>query len=120
MIFDIIKDLNEVLEKSEIFCHWNRIKLDSKVEKIAVGAGYGNSILKNVKADIFITGEVTHHEIIREVHRGVSFIVTDHSDTERGYNYMFRERFLELLKKHNEPNVEIIVSEKDRDPLEYI
>jgi putative NIF3 family GTP cyclohydrolase 1 type 2 len=90
------------------------------VERIAVGAGYGNGVLKDIKADMFITGEVTHHEILREVHRGVSFIVTDHSDTERGYGYVFRERFLDLLKKNNDPQVEIIISEKDRDPLEYI
>ena len=71
--------------------------------------------------DLIITGELSHHEILHEVHRGVSLIVTDHTNTERGYFGLFKTRFTELLEKHGEENMlEIIISEVDRDPLEYI
>ena len=71
--------------------------------------------------DLIITGELSHHEILHEVHRGVSLIVTDHTNTERGYFGLFKTRFIELLEKYSEENMlEIIISEVDRDPLEYI
>ena len=68
---------------------------------------------------MIITGEFSHHEILHEVHRGLSLIVTDHSNTERGYLTQFKENFSKMLAKNNE-KVELIVSEVDRDPLEYI
>lgn len=84
-----------------------------------MGAGSGSKWLNNSKADLIITGEFSHHEILHEVHRGTSVIVTDHSNCERGYGIVFRERFGKLLGKYGE-NVEILLSEVDRDPLEYI
>lgn len=89
------------------------------MKSVCVGAGSGSKLLNNSKADIIITGEFSHHEILHEVHRGTSVIVTDHSNTERGYGLVFRDRFSKLLAKYNE-SVEILVSEIDRDPLEYI
>lgn len=86
-----------------------------------MGAGLGSKLLNNVKADLFVTGEFSHHEILNEIHRGISLIVTDHSNTERGYFNLFRERFLQRLQTmQNESCVEIFLSEVDRDPLEYI
>jgi len=85
------------------------------VSIIAVGAGCCSKILNNVNADIIITGEFSHHEILDENSRGVSVIVTDHSNTERGYIEVFKERFIDLLKKNNE-SVKMIVSKMDRDP----
>ena len=54
------------------------------------------------------------------MHRGVSLIVTDHSNTERPFINAFIERFRALLNKHNDSQIEFIKSEADRDPLEYI
>ena len=86
---------------------------------IAVGAGSGSKVLNNVNADLMVTGEFGHHEILHEVHRGVSVVVTDHSNNERGHHQYFKVKFAELLKKYNE-NIELIISDVDRDPLEYV
>jgi len=99
----------------------NGKSLDDKVKVIAAGAGSGSKLLSNLNVDLIITGELSHHEILHEVHRGVSLIVTDHTNTERGYFGLFKTRFIELLEKYSEENMlEIIISEVDRDPLEYI
>lgn len=87
---------------------------------MASGAGCGSEILNDAKADLFITGEFSHEEIMHEIHRGVSLILTDHTNTERGYSQFFREKFIEMLKKTDHPHLEIVISEKDRDPLQYI
>ena len=86
---------------------------------ISVGAGGCSDLLNDVNAEFIITGEFTHHEILHEVHRGVSIIVTDHTNTERGYSEIFKAKLTKTLQSNNE-NVEILISESDRDPLEYI
>ena len=58
--------------------------------------------------------------VLFQVHRGVSIIVTDHSNTERPFINAFIDKFKELLNKHNDPQIDLIKSEADRDALEYI
>jgi len=89
------------------------------VRTIAAGAGSGSKLLSNLNVDLIITGELSHHEILHEVHRGVTVIVTDHTNTERGYFALFKAKFEKMLAEKGE-KVEIILSEIDRDPLEYI
>lgn len=94
--------------------------INDTVSVLAIGAGKGTGLLSNTVADFIITGELTHHDILHETHRGTSILITDHSNTERGFiNDVFKPRFSELLARSNE-RVEIIVSETDRDPIEYI
>ncbi len=84
---------------------------------IAAGAGCCDEILNNVAADFIITGELGHHQILHEVHRGLSLIVTDHTRTERGFGQKVFKKKMEALTVGA---IECIVSETDRDPLEYI
>lgn len=70
-------------------------------------------------ADFIICGELLHHDILHETHRGVSLLLSDHSNTERGFIQVFKNRFLSLLDTNNE-KVEIIVSDNDRDPIQYV
>lgn len=89
--------------------------LDDYVSVVAIGAGCCSGLLNDVRADFIITGEFLHEEIVHEVSRGVSMIVTDHTNTERGYLEIFRKRMIEICG----PDVEICVSGRDRDPLVY-
>lgn len=72
--------------------------------------------MNNQNVDFIITGEFLHEEIIHEASRGVSMIITDHTNTERGYLGFFKERLCKIL---NNENIEINVSKIDRDPLVY-
>ena len=82
-----------------------------------MGAGCGTGLLNNLNVDLIITGEFNHDEILHEVHRGVSVIVTDHTNTERGHHTYFKAKFTEYINSFNE-QVELIISQVDRDPLE--
>ena len=82
-----------------------------------MGAGCCTDLLNNVNADFIITGEFLHHEILHETSRGVSLIVSDHSNTERGYLEFFKQKFAQILTTDK---VELIISEADRDPLVYL
>ena len=94
----------------------NGVNMDSTVKTIAVCAGSGGSVLGGVKADLVITGEMSHHEVLDFVHKGVSVILADHSNTERGYLKIVREKLQTMLGNE----VKMVISEVDRDPLQIV
>ena len=87
---------------------------DSKISSIAVCAGSGASLLLNVTADLFITGEMSHHEILDAVHKGTTVILCEHSNTERAYQQLLTPILEEYLK------LNVIISELDSDPIKII
>ncbi|XP_034240759.1 NIF3-like protein 1 [Thrips palmi] len=87
---------------------------ESKVSSIALCAGSGGSVLKGVDADLYLTGEMSHHEVLDAVHKGVHVILTRHSNSERGFLKIAATQHLKNLM----PEIDFVVSSKDRDPLE--
>jgi len=88
--------------------------LYTRVRSIALCAGSGGSVLKNVQADVILTGEMSHHEVIAAMHNGASVILCEHSNTERGYLGVFKEKLSAALGHQ----VEVHLSAADRDPLQ--
>ncbi|XP_059484496.1 NIF3-like protein 1 isoform X2 [Neocloeon triangulifer] len=58
---------------------------DSTISSVAVCAGSGSSVLAGVNAELLLTGEMSHHEVLDAVHNGKSVILTWHSNSERGF-----------------------------------
>ncbi|KAJ7345474.1 hypothetical protein JRQ81_001424 [Phrynocephalus forsythii] len=88
--------------------------LESQVEVVALCAGSGSSVLRGVESDLYLTGEMSHHDVLDAVSKGITVILCEHSNTERGF-------LLELqatLAAHLENKIQILVSERDRDPLQ--
>ncbi|KAM6129896.1 NIF3-like protein 1 [Pterocles gutturalis] len=90
--------------------------LESPVEKAALCAGSGSSVLKGVEADLYLTGEMSHHDVLDAVANGISVILCEHSNTERGFLSELRD----MLAIHLQNKINILVSEKDRDPLQVV
>ena len=68
------------------------------IKSVAVCAGSGASVLKNVDAGLILTGEMSHHEVLEFNAKGQTVILADHSNTERGYlKHVFAKRLHELL-----------------------
>lgn len=90
--------------------------LKSAIKRFAVCAGSGASVLKEIKEpiDLFITGEMSHHECLDAIHRNTSVIALNHSNSERGYLSEFKTHLEGLL---NDAAVKVLVSETDEDPL---
>ena len=63
-----------------------------------------------------MTGEMSHHEVLDFVHKGVSVILTEHSNCERGYLSLVQDKLVNLLGEE----VTILVSKIDRDPLQIV
>lgn len=88
----------------------------SHVQTIALCAGSGGSVLRGVKADLYLTGEMSHHEVLDAVQNGTSVVLCDHSNTERGFLAILRQTLDVLF----ENRINIQISCVDRDPLEIV
>lgn len=73
-------------------------------------------MLRGAEADLLVTGEMTHHEVLDAVHRGSNVILCRHSNTERGYLSHLKNKLTVILGS----SVEVFVSETDKDPLEVV
>lgn len=84
---------------------------DRPVSRVAVAAGAGGELLSDAirqKADLFVTGELRHHDALR----GCAVIATLHSNSERAAVREFGRRLEGAL-----PGVEALFSERDADPF---
>ncbi|KAL4968032.1 Nif3-like dinuclear metal center hexameric protein [Aspergillus stella-maris] len=112
-----------------------------KIRTVGVCPGSGSSVLmKGVKEipDLLLTGEMSHHETLFAIESGKCVIALSHSNTERGYLKAVMQGKLESSLKseweesrgeesksasglakavYEDGNVEVHVSEADRDPF---
>ncbi|KAJ8679844.1 hypothetical protein QAD02_015631 [Eretmocerus hayati] len=87
------------------------------IKKVGLCAGSGGSLLKDLWVDLYVTGEMLHHDVLDAAHRGISVILTNHSDSERGFlRTVFAQKLTDLLNGV----VTVSVSEKDEDPLKTV
>mmetsp|Transcript_36218 Transcript_36218/g.57963 ORF Transcript_36218/g.57963 Transcript_36218/m.57963 type:complete len:239 (+) Transcript_36218:55-771(+) len=89
---------------------------NATVRTVAVQAGSGGSVLKDVQADLFVTGEMSHHDILAANAKGISVLLAEHSNSERPFLYML----LEKLSKSFKPPRSFAVSENDSDPIDIV
>jgi putative NIF3 family GTP cyclohydrolase 1 type 2 len=96
----------------------NSKTMDSSIKTIAVCAGSGSSVFNGARrVDVQITGELTHHAVLDAVHRGTTVILCDHTNTERGFLNVVKKRFERIWSADQ---VTLLVSARDRDPLEIV
>ncbi len=82
------------------------------IKKVAVCPGAGGSLFSSVRfTDLLVTGEMRHHDVLARLAANTSVILTDHTNTERGYLPILAQRISEAVE------VQTIVSKIDADPL---
>jgi dinuclear metal center YbgI/SA1388 family protein len=85
------------------------------VRTAAVGAGATGEMLSAVlraKADLFVLGEMRHHDALRAANADTTVVMTLHSNSERATLRVLRDRLSLALS-----GVECAVSDRDRDPF---
>ena len=90
--------------------------VQTPVQTVALCAGSGAGVMRGVHADVFLTGEMSHHEVLAAVSRGTHVILCEHSNTERGYLSVFSKKLEHML----EGRVEVCLSHTDADPLQIV
>jgi len=91
---------------------------DGGAGQVAVAAGAGGELMEDAiraGADVFVTGEVRHHDALAAARRGVTVIATLHSNSERAAVRCYAARLAARL-----PTVDVAPSVQDRDPFRVV
>ena len=88
---------------------------DAIVSKVAICAGSGASVVGLSKdADLYLSGEMSHHEVLAATAKGVTVILSEHTLTERGY---LAARLKPKLEAELGAEYTIEVSTTDANPI---
>jgi dinuclear metal center YbgI/SA1388 family protein len=82
-----------------------------EVQTIGLCVGAGGTVCElaiDDGCDVFITGEMTHHQVVSATARGCTVMLTGHTNSERGYLPTLKQQISELL-----PEANISVSKAD-------
>lgn len=115
----------ELIERVKGHLGIERIKLatpwddpDRRISAIGVCAGAGESLLGSAArngCELFLTGEMRHHEVMSAMDAGVAVLLAGHTSTERGFLPVLAGRLSELV-----PGLSVVVSSRDRSPLRWL
>ncbi|KAJ1649237.1 hypothetical protein IWQ61_009614 [Dispira simplex] len=98
-------------------CHW-AVNTDRRpIRSVAICAGSGASVLTRAKADLFLTGEMSHHDVLAAVEDHTSVILCEHSNSERGFLKQVVQPLLEEAFRTQTLDYTVSCSRLDRDPL---
>lgn len=88
------------------------------VSVIGVCPGAGAELVSAAAKDgceLFVTGEMKHHEVIAALDQGVGVILGEHTSTERGYLPRLASRL-----EHALPGLRVTCSVSDTDPVRVL
>jgi putative NIF3 family GTP cyclohydrolase 1 type 2 len=88
---------------------------DTPIRTVALCAGAGTDAFKSIRADCYLTGEMSHHNVLAATLSGSHVMLCEHTNTERGYLPVFRK----ILRKALGNTIDISVSEIDADPITF-
>ncbi|MCJ1258761.1 NGG1 interacting factor [Lignoscripta atroalba] len=72
---------------------------DIQIRTVAICAGSGGSVLRDIDADLLFTGELSHHEALAATEKGRCVVTLFHSNTERGFLHsVLKEKLTATLK----------------------
>jgi dinuclear metal center YbgI/SA1388 family protein len=89
--------------------------LEGEAKRAAVCAGAGRGLLADALAagvDVYLTGELPHHDALRAAAAGVTVVCALHSNSERATLSRVKARL-----EAEAPGLDVRVSESDRDPF---
>jgi putative NIF3 family GTP cyclohydrolase 1 type 2 len=73
-------------------------------------------VLRGSCADVWVTGEVSHHDALAAVAAGTTVVLAGHSNTERGFLPVLRRRLAEAF----DGDLDVRVAKSDRDPFTVV
>jgi dinuclear metal center YbgI/SA1388 family protein len=88
---------------------------EGSITRAAVCAGAGGSLLDDAlgkRAELYLTGEVRHHDALKAASRGMTVVCALHSNSERAALSRYKERL-----EREASGVRVTQSAADRDPF---
>ncbi len=107
--FDVFaKNIGKKLGLKHIRC----IKNHEKIKRVALTTGSGASLMKTIKADCFLTGDIKYHDAMEAKTIGLSMIDIGHFESERYFGEV-------LAKDLENLGLSVIIS-SSKNPFEYL
>jgi GTP cyclohydrolase I len=104
---EILEDIQKRLGLETI----KYVKSNEKIRRVALCTGAGASLLEEVKADLFLTGDIKYHEAMHAKALGISLIDITHYTSEKYFSTIMMD---ELKKK----GILAIIA-NSKDPFNY-
>jgi len=120
-----IGDLNAPVPRIELF---ERIKrglgisallvagpIEGRARRVAASAGASGGLVDDALtqgAELYLTGEMRHHDALKAARLGMTVVCALHSNSERAALARIRDRIASAL-----PSLRVEISTEDRDPF---
>ena len=92
--------------------HIKCVQCHEGIKRVALTTGSGASLMKSIKADCFLTGDIKYHEAMEAKTMGLSMIDIGHFESEK--------YFADVLQKHLiNLGISVIIS-SSKNPFTYI
>ena len=89
----------------------------ASIRRVAVCAGSGGELFEKAEPhDLYLTGELRHHDVLGFLSRGASVMLCEHSSSERGFLPILSARLSELAGGE----LAVLVSTADREPIRRV
>jgi dinuclear metal center YbgI/SA1388 family protein len=120
LVLDRPAMMTELAHRMKAFLKRDRIRYalsgeDRPITHIGVVPGSGASLSRLARdegCELFVTGEMKHHEVMGALNAGMSVLLGNHTSTERGYLPRLADQMQKLA-----PTLKVVVSQVDQDPL---
>ena len=76
------------------------VRCNDFIKKIGIVTGSGMSLIDELKADCFLTGDIKYHDAMEAKARGISLIDIRHYESERYFSALIEGLLSEYLKKN--------------------
>lgn len=107
--FDVFaRDIAKKFGLEQIKC----IKNHEKIKRVALTTGSGASLMKTIKADCFLTGDIKYHDAMEAKTVGLSMIDIGHFESERYFGEILAKDLVNL-------GLSVIIS-SSKNPFTYI
>ncbi len=93
----------------------NIVRCNDFIKKIAIVTGSGMSLIDEIKADCFLTGDIKYHDAMEAKARGLSLIDIRHYESERYFNTLLEGLLSKYLKKNK---LKAIITDS-KNPFEF-
>lgn len=115
LYFDIDESFDSFVQKVKqkfSLPHTKVVKTTQNIKRVALTTGSGASLLKTIKADCFLTGDIKYHDAMEAKSMKISLIDIGHYESERFFG--------EILQHHlKNLGLEVIISSSE-NPFTYI
>jgi len=100
------------IAKSFSLEHIKCIRCHDRVKRVALTTGSGASLMKSIKADCFLTGDIKYHDAMEAKTMGLSMIDIGHFESERYFGEVLAKDLINL-------GISVIIS-SSKNPFTYI